>query len=156
MNKVTIKRTPNADTRSIEKLDRHLVYQDTLNHITAVKDILEESARILKVKGLMHDHTKTGTYFNDFFKALSSGKKDEEFYEIPWFKMHATTERHHLTAHVPEDVNLFDVIEMLADITSAGMARSGDVYEPKLDDEVLRKAFDNTLKLFKENIIVQD
>ncbi len=48
---------------------------------------------------------------------------------------------------VPDDVNLLDVLEHVADCVMAGMARSGSVYELKLSDELLQKAFKNTVKL---------
>lgn len=40
MKKVYIKYTPNGDTRSMQKLDKTLVYQDTLGHIKGVKDTI--------------------------------------------------------------------------------------------------------------------
>jgi len=36
----------------------------------------------------------------------------------------------------------------------AGMARSGSVYELKLDDALLRRAFQNTVTLLKSNVRV--
>jgi hypothetical protein len=64
--------------------------------------------------------------------------------------------RHHLDAEggVPEDVNLFDVMEMLVDRTVAGMARSGDVFPLELPDELLQKATQNTMKLLIDAIEV--
>jgi hypothetical protein len=52
-------------------------------------------------------------------------------------------------------VNLFDVIEMLCDCVSAGMARSGDVYDVDIPAEVLTKAVRNTVELMKEQIEVE-
>jgi hypothetical protein len=59
--------------------------------------------------------------------------------------------RHHLDKAdgVPTDVNLIDVLEHIADCVMAGMARSGSVYELKLPDEVLQRAFANTVNLLK-------
>lgn len=36
-------------------------------------------------------------------------------------------ERHHLLSRTPEDVNLVDVFEYIADCVMAGMARTGEV-----------------------------
>ena len=57
------------------------------------------------------------------------------------------TERHHLNDNVPEDVNLIDVLEMVIDCTVAGLARSGEVYNITIPNDVLIKAIDNTKNL---------
>ena len=61
--------------------------------------------------------------------------------------MHVTTERHHLNEHVPADVNLFDVLERIADITCAAVARNGKFTFPaEIDADMLKKAYENTVK----------
>ena len=69
------------------------------------------------------------------------------FTDGEWYPIHCKTERHHLNEHCPEDVNLIDVLEMICDCVCAGMARSGGVYPISISDDVLRKAFANTVQM---------
>jgi hypothetical protein len=153
MNKVYISHTPNGDTRSMEKLDKTLVYQDTLGHIKGVKDVMNELANKLRYNAQRHDFTKL-SHFDGFYEALASRKVAPEFYELEWWKLHETAERHHLNQKVPDDVNLLDVIEMLVDCVCAGKARTGNVYPINISSETLQKAVANTVEMLKNNIIV--
>jgi hypothetical protein len=56
---------------------------------------------------------------------------------------------------VPSDVNLIDVLDMIADCVMAGMARSGSVYPLKINPEVLARAFENTVELLKSEISIE-
>lgn len=154
MKNIYIKETPNGDTRSLKVLDKHLVLQDTLYHIKAVKDVMNEVTEKLKRDVKLHDITKLSNY-DEFFEALSTGKVGEEFYKLDWWKLHLT-ERHHLNHSVPEDVNLLDVLEMLVDCVCAGMARTGTVFPIKLPNGLLQKAVNNTVEMLKESIIVEE
>ncbi|MCM1220532.1 MAG: hypothetical protein NC548_39200, partial [Lachnospiraceae bacterium] len=79
--------------------------------------------------------------------ALTSGHiKDTD-----WYKMHTTEERHHLSTHVPDQVDLIDLIECVCDCCMAGLARSGEIYDVKFPPEVLQLAVDNTVEMFKRN-----
>ena len=53
-------------------------------------------------------------------------------------------------------MNLFDVIEMICDCVAAGMARTGDVYEVTIPNEVLQKAVLNTVGILKNQIELVD
>lgn len=149
-----IKRTPNADTRSIEKPNKELVHKDTINHIWAVKDVMYDFAEMLKQRVEHHDHTKIGHHFDDFYECIASGKKGDEFYKLDWWQLHIT-ERHHLNHRCPDDVNMIDVIEMIVDCVSAGMARTGEVYPIAISADILLKAVENTVELLKKNIEVE-
>ena len=70
--------------------------------------------------------------------------------------MHVTTERHHLLSYCPDDVNIIDVLEMIVDCTLAGLTRSGTVRPVEINDEILKKAVDNTVQLIKNMIEVVD
>jgi len=78
------------------------------------------------------------------------------FQQTGWWDNHRKINRHHLGQPdgVPQDVNLLDVLEYIADCVMAGMARSGDVYALEPSDELLRKAFDNTVALLKSQVKV--
>jgi hypothetical protein len=54
------------------------------------------------------------------------------------------------------DVNLIDVLDMIADCVMAGMARSGSVYPLNIDTAVLMRAFQNTVELLKSHVTVQE
>lgn len=53
-----------------------------------------------------------------------------------------------------KDVNLIDVLDMIADCTMAGMARSGSVYPLELSSDVLQAAFKNTCALLLSQVRV--
>lgn len=153
MKKVYIQYTPNGDTRTMKTLDKNLVYKDTLGHIKGVKDTMLAVAEKLQFNANNHDFTKL-SHFDDFFESLASGKLINDYYDLEWWKLHITAERHHLNSNVPDDVNLLDVLEMLVDCVCAGLARSGSVYPIVISSETLQKAVANTVEMLKENIVV--
>ena len=80
------------------------------------------------------------------------------FKQTEWWDNHRKVNRHHLMQAdgVPQDVNLIDVLDMIADCVMAGMARSGSVYPLELPTEVLVRAFQNTVELLKSQVVVAD
>jgi hypothetical protein len=78
------------------------------------------------------------------------------FTQTTWWDAHRTLNRHHLLQEdgVPADVNLIDVLDMIADCVMAGMARSGSVYPLAITDDVLRRAFENTIAVLQANVKV--
>jgi len=79
------------------------------------------------------------------------------FERTEWWDNHRKVNRHHLLQEdgIPDDVNLVDVFEFIVDCVMAGMARSGSVYPLTINPEVLQKAFDNTVDLLKEHVVVR-
>lgn len=108
---------------------------------------------MLKKQVLEHDHTKLD-YLDEFYEDFTSGKKGKEFKKLPWWQIHKT-ERHHLNDSVPEDVNLIDVLEMVIDCTVACLARSGEVYDITIPQDVLLKAINNTKQLIIDNTEIE-
>ena len=95
----------------------------------------------LKLAGLEHDHSKIANeekFWKDFRDAIDNGTN---FCDSDAYKQHVNAERHHLLSRCPEDVDLIDVMEMIADCTCAGMARTGEIFPIELSNEVLQKAF---------------
>ena len=88
-------------------------------------------------------------FYRDMCNTIEGRMK---FEDGEWSKFHYATERHHLLRNVPDDVNLIDVIEMIADCVCAGMARSGEVRPLEIDESILMKAIDNTVKLMAESV----
>ena len=148
IEKIKIKQTKSADTRTAEKeITIDELEESTLSHIEDVTRVMRLYGRVLQSKGVNHDFTKLESidlFHHDFALAQKEGKK---FTDMDWYKMHVVTERHHLNNHVPPDVNLFDVLERIADITCAAIARNGEFKFPtEIDVDVLKKAYENTIK----------
>lgn len=155
MDKIKLKRSKNADTRSAEgNVTKEDLIANTESHISDVQRVGDWLASKLQENVTNHDHTKI-EYIDEFYKDFTSGRQGQEFKELPWWKIHMT-ERHHLNDSVPEDVNLLDVLEMVIDCTVAGLARSGEVYDITIPQEVIQKAIDNTKQLIIDNTEVVD
>jgi hypothetical protein len=97
-----------------------------------------------------HDYDKL-TEIDHFYSDFKT-----KFEKTGWWDNHRKIHRHHLLQAdgVPEDVNLLDVLEFIADCVMAGMARSGSVYPLDISDELLRKAFNNTVECLKEQVMI--
>lgn len=155
--KIIIKETKNCDSRAVkdpEDLTEDKVKQDTLYHIEAVEKCGDFFCDLIKNQFKEHDHTKLGDDLPDFIKAMKAHLDGKSFKDQPWWKTHLT-ERHHLNDKVPEDVNLIDVLEMICDCVSAGLARTGEIYDLTIPDKVLKDAFNNTVEMLKKKIEVE-
>ena len=153
---IVIKETKHCDSRAVdnpEDLTKEAVEHDTELHIEAVRKCGAFICDKIKEQFKEHDHTKLGDDLPDFIDAMKAHLNGKSFKDQPWWKVHLT-ERHHLNDRVPDDVNLIDVLELICDCISAGMARTGEVYDLKISDEVLQKAFQNTAEMIKKEIKV--
>lgn len=155
---IVIKKTLKCDTRTLPEgtvITEEDAKDDTLRHIDAVKKCGDFLCSKLKEQFEIHDHTKLdGKHLKEFTDGLNKGFDSPEFDK--WYDMHVKSERHHLLKHVPEDVNLIDVLEMLCDCCSAGMARTGKVFDVEVPEDILTKAVKNTVDLLLDNIRVED
>lgn len=128
------------------------------SHIQDVKNMMRVFAEELQLTADSHDFTKvTEPYASMFYRDLCNTIEGKmEFFDGEWSTIHyEELERHHLNRCCPEDVSLFDVIEMLCDCVCAGAARSGStnqIYDPIIPESVLVKAVQNTIKLLKDSI----
>ena len=155
---IQIKKSQNADTRSAkEKVSKKMLLENSKQHIGDVQIAIEWMRQWMLAVALRHDWTKIDFIqeFHKDFEFIQSGQVGE-FKKMHWFKDCHLQERHHLNDRCPDDVNLFDVLERIADITTAGLARSGKIYDDKLDAEILVRAYANTIELLKKNIEVVD
>lgn len=150
-DKIIIKRNPNGDTRTAEgKVTFEMFQKSNDMHINDVKNIMNFYADLCEYNGENHDFTKK-KYEKQFYEEFVYSRMNKtDFRESEWYKNHIKEERHHINDFVHDDVDLFDVLEMIADCTSAGLARSGEVREITIDKDVLYKAFQNTCKLTKD------
>lgn len=132
--------------------------ESSLQHIDDVRNALAWMCFMLSKASALHDWTKVDekgiSQFYEDFKAIQEGRL-KDFKALPWYRRHVTEERHHLLERCPEDVNLFDVLEQIADIVMAGMARTGKIYDATISPDMLAKAYANTLELLKVNTEVE-
>lgn len=151
-----IRKSETADTRSAkEPVTKEMLLSSSHQHIGDVRKAINFMRGYLSAIAVKHDHTKI-ELIDQFHKNFKAKQEDDslDFKKLGWFKKHVTQERHHLNDHVPEKVNLFDIMERIADITMAGMARSGKIYDDELDPKILAKAYKNTIELLTNNIEV--
>jgi len=129
---IKIRKSPTADTRTcdVTKVDRHQLLKSSRQHIADVRNAMQLFRTLLSEAASAHDWDKIDEL--DWFHAdFRTG-----FQQTGWLDNHRKIHRHHLNAEdgIPEDVNLLDVLEYIADCVRAGMARSGRVYELTMSD----------------------
>jgi hypothetical protein len=147
-----VKPSPTADTRTCdyEKVTVEQLLESSKSHINDVRAALGFFvARIYEAQSA-HDTDKItdiALFHHDFLTG---------FKEHAWWDRHRKINRHHLTHPdgIPEDVNLIDVLDFIADCVMSGMARSGEVYPLELPLPLLKQAFENTVTLLKTHVIV--
>ena len=119
-------------------------------HISdVVKAMAFFSGKLIEAAG-QHDYDKL-TAIDWFYSDFKT-----KFAEHGWWDNHRKIHRHHLGQPdgVPDDVNLLDVLEWIADCVMAGMARAGEVYPLEIPECLLERAFVNTVKLLKSQVVV--
>lgn len=149
---IEIPRSPTADTRTcdVSKVDKETLYRSSHQHILDVRRGLLFFRYLLEDAAARHDFDKLSdidTFHADF---------KTKFATTEWWDRHRKLNRHHLLQAdgVPADVNLIDVLDLIADCTMAGMARAGSVYPLELPVEVLQAAFKNTCELLLAQVRV--
>ena len=148
MEKITLKRNSCGDTRTAPKDVTFMQFHKAnVSHIADVKNVMHSLASLLEYQGREHDWTKLAfedEFWKDFQDALLNGV---DFTDGWWYHTHINTEKHHPASYCHEDINLLDIIEMVVDCVCAGKARAGEVRPMEINDEILKKAFENTVKL---------
>lgn len=154
---IIIYKNPNGDTRTASKDVSYEDFQKANDmHIEDVRSVMDYLAECIENAGELHDCTKKtqeALFYKDFKNTLETGS---DFIQGEWYQMHINAERHHLLSHCPEDVNLIDVLEMISDCVCAGLARSGEIRNLEIDNEILNKAVQNTVQMIKDKIEVLD
>ena len=150
---ITVKPSPTADTRTC---DYTSVLVDTLlesskQHIRDVSAAMSYFSDELLKAARQHDIDKiTGIkqFHDDFIVGFKT---------TGWWDNHRKISRHHLLSAdgVPSNVDLIDVMEMIADCVMAGIARSGSVYPLDISPELLIVAFQNTVAKLKAQITLE-
>jgi len=149
---IRIRKSTTADSRTCDYKNVTLdtLRASTRQHKSDVSEALLFFMNKLHSASYMHDNHKIAT-IEDFHKAFIGG-----FEDTTWWEAHRKSERHHLNSPlgVRKDVNLIDVLEYIADCVMAGMARTGTVYDITIDCVILQEAFNNTVKMLKDNVVV--
>jgi len=150
---IEIAQSKTADTRSCDfaNVSKETLMESSKQHIGDVREALRFFSDHLKLAAQNHDTDKL-TDIDGFHTDFVTG-----FKQTGWWDRHRQLNRHHLLQAdgVPSDVNLIDVLDMIADCVMAGMARTGSVYPLNIDPDVLMRAFNNTVELLKRNVIVK-
>lgn len=151
---ITIQKSLTADSRTCDwtKVTKPALERSSRQHMDDVYTGLLFFEDLLGEAQVSHDNDKL-TDIDGFHADFATG-----FQQQTWYENHKRATRHHLDKPegVPKDVNLVDVIEHIVDFVMAGMARSGRVRPLELPDELLQRAFQNTVKLMKANVVVDD
>jgi hypothetical protein len=149
---IHIQKSATADTRTcdVTKVTQEQLLESSKQHISDVEKALRFFALRLRCRAENHDWDKL-EFIAGFYADFQT-----KFKETRWWDKHRRISRHHINYAdgVPEDINLIDVLEHIADCVMAGMGRSGSVYELKLPDELLQRAFRNTAELLKAQVVV--
>lgn len=149
---IRISKSATADTRTCDffNTSKETLLASSKQHIQDVRRALWYFRDLLADQGQFHDLDKISDidgFHADFLTGFESHS---------WWDRHRKLNRHHLLEPdgVPADVNLIDVLDMIADCVMAGMARSGSVYPLNISPEVLMRAFQNTVVMLKANVEV--
>ncbi len=149
---ITIQKSETADTRTCDfaNVSKETLLASSVQHIWDVQRALDFFANVLADARMVHDYDKVQD-IDGFHADFVTG-----FKQTGWWDRHRKLNRHHLAQEdgIPEDVNLVDVLDFIADCVMAGMARSGSVYKLELPPELLTRAFENTVELLKANVEV--
>lgn len=151
---IKIRKSETADSRSCDwsKVSKEQLLKSSRQHIGDVQKGLALWANMLYEVGRIHDADKLSE-IDAFHEDFKTGFKKKD-----WWNNHKAINRHHLLEDVgvPEDVDLIDVLEYITDCVMAGMARSGSVYKIDLPNNLLQRAFQNTVSLLEESVEVVD
>lgn len=151
---IAINKSKTADTRSCDfsQVTKEQLRDSSVQHIGDVMQELEFIKNLIDLTSLRHDNDKIKD-IDRFHADFITG-----FKQTGWWDNHRKIARHHLLVEdgVPADVNLVDVLDMIVDCVMAGMGRTGTVYPLEIKPEVLMTAFQNTVELLKNQIIVNE
>lgn len=158
MSKIKLKHDGHGDSRHAPKdTTFEQFHQANLNHINDVQRVMNRLSAIMKEQGKIHDWTKLSLekeFWKDFQDSLLH---NADFVNAWWYQKHVHIEKHHPTSYCHDDIDLLDIIEMIVDCVCAGKARAGEVRQMEINDEILKKAFHNTVDLIdKMTEVVKD
>jgi hypothetical protein len=150
---IQIRPSQTADTRTCDytQVSKEQLLESSREHIHDVLRGLAFFVSKLDEAARNHDTDKI-TDIDGFHADFRTG-----FKEHSWWDRHRRLNRHHLTMEdgIPPDVNLIDVLDYIADCVMAGMGRSGNVSPLHLTPDLLEVAFQNTVTLLTQQVVVE-
>ena len=153
MDKIIIKPGPTADSRSCDssQVSRETLLHSSYQHITDVQQGMLWFIQQLIKRAKNHDFTKI-KYFDDFYRDFQNNFKTTD-----WYNLHKSKQRHHIDEPdgQRQDIDLIDVIEYIVDGIMAGISRWGQYHIKQLPDELLQKAYRNTIQKLLDIIELQ-
>ena len=151
---IKIRKSQTADTRTCDysKVTKEQLRESSEQHREDVWKGLDFFVEKLGEAAKRHDFDKL-TDIDGFHADFLTG-----FKETKWWDNHRKISRHHLQEEdgIPVDVNLIDVLDMIVDCVMVGTGRSGSVYPLEIDAKVLKRAFENTVEMLKEQVVVEE
>ena len=152
MIKIQQSKTADSRTCDVSKVSKEQLLLSSKQHTDDVMKGMLFFANMLIETAIKHDHDKFSgidQFYADFRTKFESTK---------WWDNHLKVNRHHLLEKdgIREDVNLIDVLDMIVDCVMAGLGRAGSVYPLDINPDVLMKAFNNTVKILKSQVVVED
>ena len=151
--RIQIKKSATADSMTCDwsAVTKEQLLQSSHDHISDVRKAIELFSCLLKSAAIEHDWDKI-THISAFHKDFVTGFKEHE-----WWDTHKKISRHHIdqAEGVPQDINLIDIIEHIADGVMAGLARTGSVRPFVIDPQILQKAVENTANLLINEVEVK-
>ena len=149
---IEIKPSPTANSRTCDfkNTSKETLIESSKQHIEDVINGFEFLINKMREQIKNHDFDKL-TDIETFYKDFKVNFETTE-----WWDNHRKINRHHLfqSDGIPKDVNLIDVLETIVDCVMAGKARTGYVYPLNISNELLQKAFTNTVELMINNVEV--
>jgi len=149
---IEIKPSLTADSRNCDfkNTSKETLIESSKQHIEDVINGFEFLINKMREQIKNHDFDKL-TDIETFYKDFKVNFETTE-----WWDNHRKINRHHLfqSDGIPKDVNLIDVLETIVDCVMAGKARTGYVYPLNISNELLQKAFTNTVELMINNVEV--
>ncbi|MBO7715156.1 MAG: hypothetical protein J6S85_16425, partial [Methanobrevibacter sp.] len=86
-------------------------------------------------------------FFDNFKDTLLNGK---DFVSNTWYQKHIEMEKHHPFSKCHKDITLLDIIETIVDCVCAGKSRSGEVRPLEFNEEIVKLAITNTIKMIDD------
>lgn len=151
---IKINKSETADSRTCDftQVTKEQLLESTNSHLSDIKKGFDFFIMLMMRQSAIHDLTKL-SHIDDFHRNFKTGFKEKD-----WWELHQEKERHHFNnpKFIQEDINLIDVIDQIIDGVMAGMARSGAYRQEDISSELLLKAYNNTVKLLLDEIVVED
>ena len=149
---IKIKKSETADSRTCDysMVTKDVLLASTHSHLSDIKKGFEFFILQMMLQQARHDLTKL-SHLDDFHRNFITGFKERD-----WWDFHQANERHHFNdpKYIPDDVNLIDILDQIIDGVMAGMARSGSYRQENISPELLKRAYENTVKLLLSKIEV--